>query len=155
MIVNTATRCGFTPQYEQLEKLYETYYERRFEILDFPCNQFKEQASEEIHEIDRFCKLTYGTTFPRFTKVDVNGESASALYKYLKQQKGFAGFDPKHEKTVSLVRRMREADPHYEEDPSIKWNFTKFLVDRDGEVVARFEPTADLTQVSVAIEKLL
>jgi glutathione peroxidase len=155
LIVNTATRCGFTVQYEQLEKLYEKYHERGFEILDFPCNQFKQQAPEEIHEIDSFCKLTFGTTFPRFAKVEVNGESAAPLYKYLKQQKGFAGFDPKHEKTESLIARMREADPHYEEDPSIKWNFTKFLIDINGEVVARFEPTADLAQISLAIEKLL
>ncbi len=155
LIVNTATRCGFTPQYEELEKLYEQYGPQGFTVLDFPCNQFKEQAPEEIAEIDQFCKLTYGTKFPRFAKINVNGEGASPLFTFLKGEKGFAGFDPGHEKTPSLIRRSAEANPDYENDPSIKWNFTKFLIDRRGGVVARFEPTASFAEIAKAIEELL
>lgn len=155
LIVNTATRCGFTPQYEELEALYERYGALGFTVLDFPCNQFKEQAPEGIAEIDSFCKLNYGTKFPRFAKLEVNGKNASPLYAFLKDEKGFAGFDPDHEKTPSLIRRLREADPLYEQDPSIKWNFTKFLVDRRGRVVARFEPTASFEAIAQAIEELL
>lgn len=155
LIVNTATRCGFTPQYEGLEALYEQYGRLGFTVLDFPCNQFKEQAPEDIAEIDAFCQLNYGTKFPRFAKLEVNGEGASPLYAFLKGEKGFAGFDPDHEKTASLTKRMLEADPAYEKDPSIKWNFTKFLIDRRGRVVARFEPTASFDAISLAIEELL
>ncbi|MDT4762146.1 glutathione peroxidase [Sphaerochaeta sp. PS] len=155
LIVNTATRCGFTPQYAQLEELYELYGRRGFAVLDFPCNQFKEQAPEDIAAINEICTLTYGTKFPRFAKLEVNGEHQAPLYAYLKAQKGFAGFDPSHEKSVSLTKRMRDADPEFEKDPSIKWNFTKFLVDRRGEVIARFEPTASFESIRQEIEKLL
>lgn len=155
LIVNTATRCGFTPHYEGLEDLYEKYGREGFTVLDFPCNQFKEQAPEEISEIDAFCKLTYGTKFPRFAKLEVNGEGESPLYTFLKSEKGFAGFDPSHEKTASFIKRLSSADPNYEQDPSIKWNFTKFLIDRRGRVVARFEPTASFESIAQAIEELL
>lgn len=155
LIVNTATRCGFTPQYEGLEALYEKYGREGFTILDFPCNQFKEQAPEEIAEIDAFCKLTYGTKFPRFAKLDVNGEGEASLYSFLKSEKGFAGFDPNHEKTPNLIKRLQAADPAYEQDPSIKWNFTKFLIDRRGQVIARFEPTTSFEALASAIEELL
>lgn len=117
LVVNTATGCGFTPQYEGLQKLYDAHKDKGFEILDFPCNQFGNQAPGSNEEIQSFCTLNYGTTFPRFAKVDVNGTNASALYKFLKKQKG------------SLL------------GSSIKWNFTKFLVDREGNVVKRFAPT--------------
>ena len=117
LAVNTATGCGFTPQYEGLQKLYDTHKEKGFEILDFPCNQFANQAPGTIDEIQSFCTLNYGTTFPRFAKIDVNGKNASELYKFLKKQKG------------SLL------------GSSIKWNFTKFLIDREGNVVKRFAPT--------------
>lgn len=117
LVVNTATGCGFTPQYEGLQKLYDAHKDKGFEILDFPCNQFGNQAPGSNEEIQSFCTLNYGTTFPRFAKVDVNGKNASALYKFLKKQKG------------SLL------------GSSIKWNFTKFLVDREGNVVKRFAPT--------------
>lgn len=114
LIVNTATGCGFTPQYEGLQKLYDTYKDKGFEILDFPCNQFANQAPGTIEEIQSFCTLNYGTTFPRFAKIDVNGKNASDLFKFLKKEKkGTMG-------------------------SSIKWNFTKFLVDREGNVVKRF-----------------
>ncbi len=155
LIVNTATQCGFTPQYEGLEELYEQFGSEGFTVLDFPCNQFKGQAPEEIAEIDAFCKLTYGTKFPRFAKIDVNGEDESPLYSFLKSEKGFAGFDPDHEKTPNLIKRLYASDPAYEKDPSIKWNFTKFLVDRRGNVVARFEPTASFASIASAIEELL
>ncbi|HKL59352.1 MAG TPA: glutathione peroxidase [Sphaerochaeta sp.] len=155
LIVNTATRCGFTPQYEGLETLYEQYGRKGFTVLDFPCNQFKEQAPETIGEIDTFCKLNYGTKFPRFAKLEVNGEDENPLFTFLKSEKGFAGFDPGHEKTPSLIKRLQAADPAYEQDPSIKWNFTKFLVDRRGKVIARFEPTADFDAIAFAIEQLL
>ena len=155
LIVNTATRCGFTPQYKELEALYEQYGRSGFTVLDFPCNQFKEQAPEAIAEIDAFCTLNYGTKFPRFAKLNVNGEKESPLYTFMKAENGFAGFDPTHEKTPNLIKRLQEADPAYELDPSIKWNFTKFLVDRRGNVVARFEPTASFASIASAIEALL
>lgn len=155
LIVNTATKCGFTPQYDELEALYKTYQELGLEILDFPCNQFKEQAPGSIEEINQFCTLNFGTTFPRFAKLEVNGEGEHPLYTFLKSQKGFAGFDPKHEKSARLTEKMREADPNFEADPSIKWNFTKFLADRKGTIIARFEPTAALGDVERQIKILL
>lgn len=155
LIVNTATKCGFTPQYDELEALYKTYQELGLEILDFPCNQFKEQAPGSIEEINQFCTLNFGTTFPRFAKLEVNGEGEHPLFTFLKSQKGFAGFDPKHEKSARLTEKMREADPNFEADPSIKWNFTKFLADRKGTIIARFEPTAALGDVERQIKILL
>ncbi|MCR5491082.1 MAG: glutathione peroxidase [Bacilli bacterium] len=116
LIVNTATGCGFTPQYEGLEALYEKFKDKGLEILDFPCNQFANQAPGSDEEIHQFCTLKYNTTFPRFKKIDVNGENESPLYTYLKSQKKGA-FGSK-----------------------IKWNFTKFLVDREGNVIERFGP---------------
>lgn len=116
LVVNTATGCGFTPQYSGLQKLYDAYKDKGFVILDFPCNQFAGQAPGTVEEIHSFCTLNYGTTFPRFAKIDVNGKKESALYKFLKKQKG---------DTLG---------------PRIKWNFTKFLIDREGNVVNRFAP---------------
>ncbi len=117
LVVNTATGCGFTPQYAGLQKLYDTYRGRGFEILDFPCNQFAGQAPGTIEEIDSFCTLNYGTTFPRFAKINVNGAKESPLYTFLKKEQG-----------TPL-------------GPRIKWNFTKFLIDREGRVVKRFAPS--------------
>ena len=155
LIVNTATKCGFTPQYDELEALYKAYREQGLVILDFPCNQFKEQAPGSIEEINQFCTLTFGTTFPRFAKLEVNGEGEHPLYTFLKSQKGFAGFDPKHEKSARLTERMRESDPNFEADPSIKWNFNKFPADRKGTNIARFEPAAALGDVEQQIKILL
>lgn len=155
LIVNTATQCGFTPQYDELESIYENYKEKGFEILDFPCNQFDGQAPESIEEIHELCTLKFGTKFPQFGKIEVNGDHAEDLYKYLKSKKGFAGFDMNHKIAPILDDILRKANPDYEKDTSIKWNFTKFLVDRNGEVVARFEPTHNLQEVAKAIEKLL
>lgn len=155
LIVNTATKCGFTPQYEELEAIYEKYHAKGFTILDFPCNQFGQQAPGTDESIHEFCKLTYGTEFPRFKKIKVNGDDADPLYKYLKEQKGFAGWDPNHKLTPVLDEILSKEDPDYKEKADIKWNFTKFLVNKQGLVVARFEPTESLENVSKKIEELL
>ena len=155
LIVNTATKCGFTPQYEELEKLYKQYHAQGFEILDFPCNQFGQQAPGTDEAIHEFCKLNYGTEFPQFKKLKVNGEEADPLYKYLKEQTGFAGWDESHPIYPILDKMLSEADPNYKESPEIKWNFTKFLVNKKGLVVARFEPTEKIEHIAEQIEELL
>ena len=153
LIVNTATGCGFTPQYEALEKLYEQYREQGFVVLDFPCNQFGEQAPGTIEEIKDFCTLKYGTKFPLFEKIEVNGENESPLYTYLKSQKGFEGFTG--ERADAMNTMLKKKDKDYASKPDIKWNFTKFLVDKQGNVVARFEPTTGMDEVEKAIRALL
>ena len=131
LIVNTATGCGFTPQYKGLQELYNKYREQGFEVLDFPCNQFGHQAPGTNEEIDSFCELKYHTTFPRFAKIDVNGKNEEPLYRFLKQEKGgFMGDD-------------------------IKWNFTKFLISRDGCVVDRYAPVTKPEKIEQDILKLL
>ena len=155
LIVNTATACGFTPQYETLEKLYKQYKDQGLVVLGFPCNQFKNQAPGTDDEIASFCSLNYGITFPQFSKIMVNGDEAHPLYKYLKEQKGFAGFDPAHKLTPVLDKMLSEENPDYKSLPDIKWNFTKFLVDRSGNVITRFEPTTDMAKVEEAIKELL
>ena len=155
LIVNTATKCGFTPQYEELEKLYETYHSQGFEILDFPCNQFGQQAPGTDESIHQFCKLTYGTEFSRFKKIKVNGDDAAPLYKFLKESKGFAGWDESHPLYPVLDKMLSEADPNYKESNDIKWNFTKFLIDRNGKVVGRFAPTYEPEKLENIIEDLL
>lgn len=131
LIVNTATGCGFTPQYKGLEELYRKYNPAGLEILDFPCNQFGHQAPGSDAEINEFCTLKYDTTFPRFKKINVNGSDEAPLYKWLKGQKG------------GLLGNR------------IKWNFTKFLVDREGNVVARYSPTTSPAKLETAIKNLL
>ena len=155
LIVNTATKCGFTPQYEELEKLYETYHAQGFEILDFPCNQFGQQAPGTDESIHEFCKLTYGTEFPRFKKVKVNGGDADPLFQFLKSQKGFAGWDESHPIYPILDKMLSEADPNYKESADIKWNFTKFLVNKKGQVVKRYEPIEKTEHIKADIEALL
>ena len=155
LIVNTATECGFTPQYDDLDELYAQYRDKGFEILEFPCNQFGGQAPGTDEEIQQFCTMRFHTEFPRFKKIDVNGENESPLYTYLKSQKSFAGFDPNHKLGPVLDNMLRKADPDYDKKSDIKWNFTKFLVDQEGNVVQRFEPTADKTVLAPAIEALL
>ena len=152
LIVNTASRCGFTPQYEALEAMYERLNSKGFEILDFPCNQFGQQAPGTDEEITQFCQLNYGTKFPQFKKIDVNGENQTALYAFLKSQKGFGGFDMEDKLGPLLDEMMTKADPNYKENPDIKWNFTKFLINRQGEVVARFEPTHNMEDVEKQCE---
>lgn len=131
LIVNTATGCGFTPQYDGLQDLYDAYQEKGLEILDFPCNQFGHQAPGDNEEIASFCTSRYGVTFKQFNKIDVNGSEEDPLYTFLKMQKG------------GILGRM------------IKWNFTKFLVDRQGNVVERFAPTVTPKQLEKAIKELL
>lgn len=155
LIVNTATKCGFTPQYEELEKLYEKYHSQGFEILDFPCNQFGQQAPGTDESIHEFCKLNFGTEFPRFKKVKVNGPDADSLYKFLTSQKGFAGWDESHPLTKVLDEMLSQADPDYKSKADIKWNFTKFLVNKYGMVVERFEPTENMENIEKKIEELL
>lgn len=155
LIVNTATACGFTPQYNDLDSLYDAYKAKGLEILDFPCNQFGAQAPGTDEEIQEFCTLRFNTQFPRFRKIEVNGEAELPLYTWLKEQKGFAGFDPAHPLTELLHTMFSKQDPDYAEKTDIKWNFTKFLIDREGNVVERFEPTAGKEALAPAIEKLL
>lgn len=131
LIVNTATGCGFTPQYQELQELYERYQKDGFEILDFPCNQFGLQAPGDASEINSFCSLNYGATFPRFAKIDVNGPQTAPLFDWLKKEKG------------GLLGE------------NIKWNFTKFLVSRDGKVVKRFSPQTSPQKIEELIQKLL
>ena len=155
LIVNTASKCGFTPQYADLEALNKRFADRGFAILDFPCNQFKEQSPEDDEERTKFCQLNYGTTFPQFKKIEVNGANESPLYTFLKAEKGFEGFDSNHTLTPILEKLLGEADPGFASKADIKWNFTKFLVDREGNVVARIEPMTDMDCVAKAIEALL
>ena len=155
LIVNTATKCGFTPQYEELEKLYEKYRSQNFVILDFPCNQFGQQAPGTDESIHEFCKLNFGTEFPRFKKVKVTGPDADPLFKFLEEQKGFAGWNMEHPIAHILDDMFSKEDPNYKEKPSIKWNFTKFLVDKRGVVVARFEPTESIDVIEAKIKELL
>ena len=154
LVVNTATGCGFTPQYKELEEMYEAFHDKGLEILDIPCNQFAGQTPGTDEEIHEFCTLNYNTQFPQMKKVDVNGETQIPLYRFLKEQQGFKGFG--EGKMADLLRDMLpKIDPDYEKNPEIKWNFTKFLVDRKGNVIARFEPTADMAEVRKAVEAAL
>lgn len=155
LINNSATRCGFTPQYDQLQDLYEMYHGDGFTILDFPCNQFAGQAPESVSEIITFCEATYGIRFPVFDKIDVNGENEAPLYHFLKSQKGFEGFDMENELVPLLLEEVKRMDPNYETSSDIKWNFTKFLINRRGEVVARFEPTAHMLEIQEAVDVLI
>ena len=152
LIVNTATGCGFTPQYKGLENLYEKYHEKGLEILDFPCNQFGNQAPGTDDEIHEFCTFKYKTKFDQLKKVDVNGENEEPLFKYLKEQKGFEGFDLKGKVLIPIVKAK---DPDYKNNQDIKWNFTKFLVDREGNVVKRFESTITPEKIEEEIKKLI
>jgi glutathione peroxidase len=151
LIVNTATKCGLTPQYAGLEKLYETYSKEGFEILDFPCNQFMNQAPGSDEELSSFCQLNYGTTFRTFAKIDINGDTAHPLYKYLKSSKSGEDVEPKEKgffnKLLNLTKSANTGE--------IKWNFTKFLIDRNGNVVERFAPTIKPEELASAIERIL
>ena len=155
LIVNTATQCGFTPQYDDLQNIYEKYQQEGLEILDFPCNQFGNQAPESNEDIVSFCDAKFGITFKHYAKIDVNGENEHPLYTFLKAQKGFAGFDEDNPLTPMLNSMLQRKTPDYKSTPDIKWNFTKFLINREGEVVARFEPTTDMDKVEKKIRELL
>jgi glutathione peroxidase-family protein len=152
LIVNTATRCGFTPQYNELEALYEKYHADGLEILDFPCNQFGEQAPGTIKEIHQFCTANFNIKFPQFDKIDVNGANESPLFTYLKAKKGFGGFDLNDQRGKFMDEMLRKQDADYDKKSDIKWNFTKFLVSRDGRVVKRYEPTDKMSDVDIDIQ---
>ena len=154
LIVNTATGCGFTPQYKELEEMYEKYHDRGLEIIDVPCNQFAGQTPGTDEEIHEFCTLKYNTQFPQMKKSDVNGENALPLFNYLKEQKGFEGFG-KSPMAVMMHGMLLKSDKDYKSKPDIKWNFTKFVVDREGNVKARFEPTASMKELDSCVEGLL
>ncbi|MCR4809360.1 MAG: nitroreductase family protein [Prevotella sp.] len=151
LIVNTATRCGFTPQYKELEALYEKYRSQGLEILDFPCNQFGEQAPGTIQEIHQFCTANFDIQFPQFDKIEVNGANEHPLYAYLKAQKDFSGFDTNDQKGKMMDGMLRKQDADYDKKADIKWNFTKFLVARDGRVVKRYEPTEKISDIEADI----
>ena len=152
LIVNTATRCGFTPQYKELEALYEKYHAEGLEILDFPCNQFGEQAPGTIQEIHQFCTANFDIQFSQFDKIDVNGASESPLFTYLKSQKGFSGFDLNDKTGKFMDEMLRKQDADYDKKSDIKWNFTKFLVSRDGRVLRRYEPTDKISIIEADIQ---
>ncbi len=154
MVVNTATGCGFTPQYKEIEEMYEKYHDRGFEIIDVPCNQFAGQTPGTDEEIHEFCTLKYNTQFPQMKKSDVNGENALPLFEYLKSQKGFEGFGM-GPAAIAMNAMCKKADKDYKKNPDIKWNFTKFIIDRQGNVVARFEPTASMKKVDECVASLL
>lgn len=151
LVVNTATKCGLTPQYEALQNLYEKYKDRGFEILDFPCNQFFEQAPGTDAEVENFCTLNYKTTFKRFSKIDVNGDTAHELFKFLRREAPVAEKSSEEEGLYSLL-----ADKGFKTvGDEIKWNFTKFLIDAHGKVVARFAPTEKPDALATKIGALL
>lgn len=151
LIVNTATKCGFTPQYKDLQALYEKYRTQGLEILDFPCNQFGSQAPGTIQEIHQFCTANFAIQFPQFDKIDVNGPNESPLYTYLKSQKGFGGFDLNDQTGSKLDKMFSKNDPDYAKNSNIKWNFTKFLVSRDGKVLKRYEPSDKMANVEADV----
>ena len=154
IIVNTATGCGFTPHYKPLEEMYEKFHDKGLEIIDVPCNQFAGQTPGTDEEIHEFCTLKYHTTFPQMKKADVNGENAIPLFRYLKSQKGFEGFG-KGVKAMAMNVMIKKIDKNYKDNSDIKWNFTKFVVDREGNVVERFEPTQDMAELEKCVETLI
>ncbi|WP_069999982.1 glutathione peroxidase [Cellulosilyticum sp. I15G10I2] len=155
IIANTASKCGFTPQYEDLQKLYEEYKDQGLEILGFPCNQFEGQEPGANEEVQAFCSLNYGVSFQLFEKVDVREENAHPLFKYLTQNAPFKGFDLNHPIGKILQSLLQEKHPEFLIDDSIKWNFTKFLIDQNGNIVKRYEPTTSPLDMEDDIKKLL
>ena len=155
LIVNTATRCGFTPQYNELEALYKKFKSEGLEILDFPCNQFGEQAPGTIQEIHQFCTANFDIQFPQFDKIEVNGKNEAPLYTYLKAQKGFSGLDLNDKTGKFMDEMLRKKDADYDKKSDIKWNFTKFLISRDGRVIKRYEPMDKITDIEADICKEL
>lgn len=154
LVVNSATGCGFTPQLKDLSEMYDDLHERGFEILEIPCNQFKGQTPGTDEEIHAFCTGNFGTKYIRMKKADVNGENALPLFTWLKEQKGFKGFDMSPA-GIAMSAMLATIDKNYKNNPDIKWNFTKFLIDREGNVVERFEPTHDMKDVRKKVEALL
>ena len=154
LIVNTATGCGFTPQYEDLEAMYHKLQDKGLEILDIPCNQFGHQAPGSDAEIKQFCTVKFGADFPQFKKSDVNGANELPLYTWLKSQKSCeGGYDAKL--ATVMEKLYNEANPEPRKKDDIQWNFTKFLISRDGQVLARFEPVVDMKDVEKQVEAAL
>ena len=153
LIVNTATGCGFTPQYKGLEELYQKYHDQGLEILDFPCDQFGHQAPGSDDEIHEFCTAKYKTSFDQFKKIEVNGENASPLYKYLEDNspkeilKGL-----KNKMSMSAIKKISTT---YKNDTDISWNFTKFIIDKEGNIKERYAPTEDPSEMENTIKELL
>jgi glutathione peroxidase len=155
IIANTASKCGFTPQYKDLELLYKKYKDRGLNVLGFPSNQFAQQEPGSSSEIQNFCEINYGVTFDLFEKNDVRGNDAQPLFKYLTKEKPFEGLDLNHPNGKLLYNMLKEKFSEILVGDGIKWNFTKFLVNRDGEVVKRFEPTTEPLGMEDEILKLL
>lgn len=154
LIVNTATGCGFTPQYDELQDLYDAHQKDGLEILDFPCNQFADQAPGSDEEIHSFCTGRYGITFPQFSKIDVLGDNADPLFKYLSENTTFGGFG-KGPMSLILSTAVKKMDKDYKNNNNVKWNFTKFLIDRNGNIIARFEPTESMDTLKEKVEEVL
>ena len=154
LIVNTASKCGFTPQYDGLEALYKKYKYQGLVVIGFPCDQFGHQEPGTNEEIEEFCRLNHGVTFPLMAKSDVNGENANPIFRWLYSQKPFAGFGD-GETAQFMDQMLSRQDPDYASNPDIKWNFTKFLIDRKGRVVARFEPMVTPAELTSFIEEQL
>ncbi len=155
LIVNTASKCQFTPQFEDLQKLYLEYRDQGFEILGFPCNQFADQEPGTNEEAAGFCKMNYGVTFPIFAKSNVNGDEANPIFQYLKEQIPFRGFNEDNISEKLLKMMISAKGPEWLLGEHIKWNFTKFLIDQEGNVIQRFEPTDDIDKISESIKELL
>lgn len=153
LVVNTATGCGFTPQYKGLEDLYEKYHDKGFEILDFPCNQFANQAPGNDDEIHEFCTLKYKTQFDQMKKIDVNGENEEPLYTFLKAE--MPDEEVKGLKAKAAMKAISKISKTTKAPADIKWNFTKFLVDREGKVVGRYNPTVEPEKIEGDIAALL
>ena len=152
LIVNTATGCGFTPQYEGIENLYEKYHDKGFEVLDFPCDQFGHQAPGSDDEIHEFCTAKYKTQFDQFAKIEVNGENEEPLYAYIKKEQPKEVVGLKNKMAMKAIKKISAT---CKKDGDIVWNFTKFLVDRNGNVVKRYDPTYDPKDIEKDLIKLI
>ena len=156
LIVNVASKCGLTPQYEGLEALYLKYKDQGLEILAFPCNQFLEQEPGSNEEIQSFCSLNYNVTFPLFDKIDVNGENESPLYTYLKEQAPFQGYPEGTEEFAAMLDEIHQkTGTGFDQGDAIRWNFGKFLVSKDGKTILRFEPMVSPVELEEEIQRLL
>ena len=156
LIVNVASKCGLTPQYEGLETLYKQYKDQGLEILAFPCNQFLEQEPGTNEEILDFCSVNYNVTFPLFDKIDVNGKDESPLYTFLKSKAPFKGYPEGYEKFADQLTMIHQkTGSGFEKGDAIKWNFGKFLISKDGKTILRFEPMVAPADLKADIEKML
>lgn len=155
LIVNTASKCQFTVQFDDLQRIYDRYQGQDFEILGFPCNQFAEQEPGTGEEAEAFCRINYGVRFNMFSKINVNGEEADPLFQFLKQEAPFQGFDTDDIQAKLLKLKIMDTHPEWLVGDAIKWNFTKFLIDQNGHVLRRYEPTEDLETVDQDIQRLI